>query len=476
MDILPTIILSDKANSLTIHRLVKQGKASKLTARLYTTDMTDDVDKVVLRNIWTIVGLLYPKAIIDGRTAFEMKPADNGYVFIISDRVRPTTIGKYTIYPRKGAGAQAGDTPFMDNLYMPSLARKYLENMRMGHNNRCLSQVEIEEQLDKFIRNYGVTALNKLRDDASVLAPKIELVAKFDKLTQIIGALQNTRETKLVSKVGLARKAGNAYDPNREKLFYKLYEGLKSLAPVFRKPIDNFNEYLCFYEAYFSNYIEGTEFEVDEAKEIIFEGKIPASRPEDSHDIISTYETISDKAEMNRTPRNFDELVDILQHRHKLIMGGRVGAYPGIFKMQSNRAGLTIFVKPELVVGTLKRGFALYQQLDNAFARALFIKFLVTEIHPFTDGNGRLSRIMMNAEFVVNDEERVIIPTGYRYNYLSALSTLSETGESEAYIKTMAFAQEYTAKIDWRTASTAEHDLTRTNAFVKNDNKRIVLA
>ena len=32
---------------------------------------------------------------------------------------------------------------------------------------------------------------------------------------------------------------------------------------------------LPFFEAYFSNFIEGTEFAVDEAAEIVFKGHIP---------------------------------------------------------------------------------------------------------------------------------------------------------------------------------------------------------
>lgn len=39
------------------------------------------------------------------------------------------------------------------------------------------------------------------------------------------------------------------------------------------------------------------------------------------------------------------------------------------------------------------------------------MKFLISEIHPFNDGNGRLARIMMNAELVAENEEKIIIPT-----------------------------------------------------------------
>jgi len=44
---------------------------------------------------------------------------------------------------------------------------------------------------------------------------------------------------------------------------------------------------MAFFEAYFSNYIEGTMFEIGEARDIIFENKIPDSRPSDAHDIIA---------------------------------------------------------------------------------------------------------------------------------------------------------------------------------------------
>jgi Fic family protein len=48
--------------------------------------------------------------------------------------------------------------------------------------------------------------------------------------------------------------------------------------------------------------------------------------------------------------------------------------------------------------------------------------FLVAEVHPFADGNGRVARIMMNAELVAARESRIIVPTVFRNNYLMALN------------------------------------------------------
>lgn len=45
---------------------------------------------------------------------------------------------------------------------------------------------------------------------------------------------------------------------------------------------------LAFFEAYFSNFIEGAEFAVDEAADIVFRSHIPAGRTADGHDVLGT--------------------------------------------------------------------------------------------------------------------------------------------------------------------------------------------
>jgi Fic family protein len=241
-------------------------------------------------------------------------------------------------------------------------------------------------------------------------------------------------------------------------------------APIFRSTKNNASEILCFYEAYFSNYIEGTTFTVEEAVSIIFEHKVPEKRPNDAHDIMGTYDIVSSMEEMKKIPVNFDDFLELLKSRHMKMMIGRPDKTPGVFKEKANQAGATLFVAPELVIGTLKEGFQQYQKLDTAFAKAVFMMFLVAEVHPFNDGNGRLSRIMMNAELVFADEQRIIIPTVYRDNYLDALRGLSHNHFLEPYLKMLDFAQKYTASIDWSTLRAATDMLQTTNAFSEDKN------
>ena len=92
--------------------------------------------------------------------------------------------------------------------------------------------------------------------------------------------------------------------------------------------------------------------------------------------------------------------------------------------------------------------------------------FLVAEVHPFADGNGRAARIMMNAELVAAGEERIVIPTVYRANYLSALKALSQSGQPEPLIRMLDFAQKWTAAVEWGTLDATRRELDACNAFL----------
>ena len=107
------------------------------------------------------------------------------------------------------------------------------------------------------------------------------------------------------------------------------------------------------------------------------------------------------------------------------------------------------FVAPDAVLGTLDRGFDIYRGLVSPFHRAAFIHFLISEVHPFADGNGRLARIMMNAELVSANEERVVIPTVYRDNYIAAQRALSVGHSAVPMLRMLDFAWRWTAAMDW---------------------------
>jgi fido (protein-threonine AMPylation protein) len=159
-------------------------------------------------------------------------------------------------------------------------------------------------------------------------------------------------------------------------------------------------------------------------------------------------------------------LLELLRVRHGVLMAGRPEMAPGTFKAVGNRAGETVFVAPEDVIGTLAEGFAHYQALESPFARATFMMFLIAEVHPFLDGNGRLARIMMNAELVPEAETRIIIPTIFRGNYLAALKALSLNGHATPLVRTLDFAQRWVAAVPWTNLHETRVILERNRAFM----------
>jgi Fic family protein len=159
-------------------------------------------------------------------------------------------------------------------------------------------------------------------------------------------------------------------------------------------------------------------------------------------------------------------MVSALRRRHAAIMESRPDKGPGRFKTSGNKAGATLFVAPDLVEGTLEQGFDLYRSLETPFARAVLMMFLIAEVHPFADGNGRTARVMMNAELIAAGEERIIIPTVYRQNYLSALKALSQTGHAEALIRTLDYAQRWTGAVQWTDLQSSQRELGACNAFL----------
>src|SRR5258708_4726426 len=168
---------------------------------------------------------------------------------------------------------------------------------------------------------------------------------------------------------------------------------------------------------------------------------------------------------MPRVPRAFEDLATLMKSRHARILEGRPNKVPGRFKADPNRAGSTLFVAPELVEGTFAKGFEIYRGLTSPLHRAIFMMFAVSEVHPFADGNGRVARIMMNAELVAAGESRIIVPTVYRNNYLIALKALSQNGITGALVRTADFAQRYTAAVDFAELDRARFILARTHAF-----------
>jgi hypothetical protein len=475
----PLIVAARDFNRSTVYAAARRGELRQLAPGLFTTDLITPVDELVGGRLLAIVSVLYPGAVISDRSARTGgRPADDGSLFIVHERTRDTALpGEITIRPREGTGPLEGDMPFGDNLWYSSVPRALLENAVLTRGRgrrvaRTLSRGELEDWIDTLVTQRGPEGINNLRDQARLLAPQLGLEPQFRLIDRLIGSALGTRQARTSSPRLRARQRGQAYDPDRLALFELLKAELEQRSPIVRPVVDPGAEryrFLPFFEAYFSNYIEGTRFTVDEAVEIALHERIPINRPEDAHDILGTYRMVSDPVEIARVAHTFDEYLKLLRRRHTVVLEGRPDRRPGQFKEQRNETGGLLFVEPTLVTGTLAAGFELSRTLTSAFARALFQMFVVSEVHPFDDGNGRIARIMMNAELVSAGEHRIIIPSVYRNNYMMGLRGMSSNRHAASLIASLDFAQRYTASIDYSDLERARAELATTNAFRESE-------
>jgi Fic family protein len=467
----PDLVFFDEYDRAVLSRAVQRGTLQRVARGIYARDTAADPAEIVRRHIWRILAHELPGAVIADRSVCTGGMPADGALYVVHSRRRPLDLPGLTIFPRAGTGAVHGDMQLPDGLWMSSTARALLDNLVTGRGaERRLTREEIEEWIERLLQQRGEDGLNALRDNARSIAAELGREVQLRELDTLISAALTTQSSvELVSPALRARAAGVPCDEKRLEAFANLIARLQELPPdvvpnlsamVIRRQL------LPFYEAYFSNFIEGTEFTVDEAAEIVFDGKMPEGRPQDAHDVLCTYELVRDPIELATVPRTGDGLLELLQQRHAVLLGSRPDKRPGEFKTRANRAGLTEFVAPDLVKGTLRRGFEIGQELVGPFERAVYMMFLIAEVHPFNDGNGRIARIMMNAELVAAGEVRIIIPIVYRGNYLSALRGATHNGNYRALIRMLSFARKYTARIDFTDRVTAEADLERTHAFL----------
>jgi prophage maintenance system killer protein len=466
---------SEKGESKEITAQLKDNLIRKIAPRIYTTNLLDEPSAIIKRNWFWILSNQYPDGLLSHRSALEFKPTPSGHIFLTHSYTENISLPGLHIHLIEGPTKIDGDTVFFENLHVSQEARAYLENLQQvrtkGEQSKCLSRTEVEDKLEALIRVKGEQGINALRDKAKEIAPLLKMGKEFIKLNQLISNMLASGDSKnLTSPVARARAMGEPLDPERIKLFEILYEALAGqIFSEHKLKSDTEGAYktFAFFESYFSNYIEGTEFTVDEAKEIISTNLPMATRDEDSHDILGTYRIVSDRHEMSICPTGPNEFLDILRKRHGILLQARTSKKPGEFKDKNNRAGNTEFVHHELVNGTLKRGFEWYRLLREPFAKAVYMMFLVSEVHPFLDGNGRIARVMMNAELSSKGYAKIIIPTVYREDYMGALRKLTRQRLPDAYIRMMARAHDFSAKLNHEDIDEMEKYLIACDAFME---------
>ncbi len=466
------------AEARAVQRRAKAGELVRLAEGIYVPQRDAEGQAAVVRRNWhRIAGTLAPGGVVSHRSALAGGITQDG-ILIVS---HPTNFNRTISLPGlrvtlvKGPSVLPGDMRFGDNnLYFASRPRQLLENLTpmRGSRGRSAGPSTVEERLIAILNASGEAELNRIRDAARALAEPLGVEEELRKLDGLIGALLatqdagalKTREGKLVAK-------GTPVDAECMARFEILAARLRveplpqRLAVATTEPA---RSYFAFLEAYFSNFVEGTEFAIEEARGIALEGRIVENRPKDSHDVLGVFYLASHSPWRDTVPPLGTDFPGELARRHGLMMGKRPESSPGHFKMEPNRAGGTWFVEPQFVRGTLIEGSLLARTIPEGLPRAIYCAFLVSEVHPFNDGNGRLSRLVMNAELSRIGESRIIIPTLLHEEYVDCQRQLSRQNDPVGLIHILALAQQWTVVFDYSNVDLLIETVKRTNALERS--------
>lgn len=458
-----------------LRRLAKAGKLRRLYAGVYTDDLKSPLTTVARREAFSLAAVLAPGAIISHRSALDSGISDSAVMHLTGSSRYDYELDGLTLRVHKGPGALASDARIPTMVpgaftYRSSNARALLENLeltrsRAGREAPAAGRLAVEAWLDRFLARHNEDALNRLRDQAREISVELGLTREFAILDSIVGTLMGTRDGRVTHPHAAARAHGFPVDVERVDLFQQVAGYLNSNPPFIPEGRESQRDRMqSFVESYFSNYIEGTEFAIEEALEIVNSRSPQAFREDDSHDVIGTFDAIEASKANPVMPDTTEGFEALLKGWNRQVLSSRANKRPGEWKGRANQAGATLFVRPDLVRGTLMKGFELIAASPLPEARAALAKFVVAEIHPFQDGNGRTSRLLMNLILSQAGLTRIVIPTVFREDYLLALKALTNGGHAEPYVRMLTTAAKFSSLLDYSAPGKVLAQLDQSNA------------
>ena len=458
-----------------VQRRAKDGELNRIAPGVFTPLAEGAWAGLLQREKLRFLAHRFPQSVVGYRTAFDGLANRDGVIFLTYTYDRVYRYPGLTVALIKGAGAAPQDQAISGRaLFFPSVGRLMLENLAIDRHplRRCAPRAEVEKRLATMCEARGEAYLNVLREEARAVAAPLGLEREFARLDLLSGAILGSRpDAGLRDPAARAAARGLPYDSARIALFDHLVADLRTRTFVpsgERASSIAAREHMGFLETYFSNFIEGTEFEIAEARDIVINGKVAAKRSKDSHDVIGVYQQIVHQGWRSQTLSTSPQVLEQLRARHAEMLKERPEVEPGEFKSRMNYAGNTAFVAPERVRGTLVEGARRLADLAPGLPRALLAMFLVAEVHPFLDGNGRLARLVMNAELSAAGECRIIVPTLAREEYLDCLRQVTRRGEADGFIRYMVKLQQWSASFDYENLDTAIDGMRDCNAFERS--------
>lgn len=190
-----------------------------------------------------------------------------------------------------------------------------------------------------------------------------------------------------------------------------------------------------------SNALEGNTLTISETKVVLEDGLTIGGRP-----LRDFYETTGHGAAYDFMLTLINEksiTVESIQQMHRMFYKNIEEESAGIWRKENIIVSGTDYAFPKFdEIETLMNGLEQWMVKERnsyhpvIFAALLHLKFV--SIHPFVDGNGRASRLMMNLALIQDGYQLAIIPPICRAEYNDCIRQYQNRGNQAPFCKFVA--------------------------------------
>ena len=217
-----------------------------------------------------------------------------------------------------------------------------------------------------------------------------------------------------------------------------------------QQPSSNLEEWLRVDLTYNSNAIEGNSLTDKETAEVLEKGTnaVISGKPlRDQIEAINHANALDLVKKLAKAKRSHQEITaqDLLDI-HKFILTGINDEWAGKYRQTEIfvRGSNTDFPLPDKIPFLMKEFIKWLRKVSvkHPAMIAADAHYKLVTIHPFIDGNGRLSRLLMNLVLQIYGYPLAVIKNSNRIVYMKALATAQETNDLTDYYKIVLQAVE----------------------------------
>lgn len=224
---------------------------------------------------------------------------------------------------------------------------------------------------------------------------------------------------------------------------------LDAKRPLPKHTVQSLREKLFLEWTYNSNAIEGNTLTMNETK-VVLEGITVGGKTMQEHlEVINHQDAIFYVEDIVRSEEPLSECQ--IKNLHRLVLKGIDDRYAGVYRdQQVFISGATHTPPPPLKIqeqmDALMNWYNDEAQELHPIVRGAMLHAIFVGIHPFIDGNGRTSRLLLNLELMKAGYPPIIIRVENRLAYYNTLDKAHTTEDYEGFIELVA--KEVEASLD----------------------------